>query len=117
MWIHHYTLHSRGCVVSLHAGFDAVVVFGNHDGAAVWIEQELIWIKAQTTLWFDRSVNPIAVDLARRHVGHEDVPIVVGAVGGGIDRNDPRGASIIFPIKEQQLDPGSVPGVDAEVHS
>ena len=60
-------------------------------------------------------MNPIAVDLPRPHARHEHVPVVIGAVGRGINADHPRGAGVIFPVEKQQIDSGGVAGEDTEI--
>jgi hypothetical protein len=62
-------------------------------------------------------MRAIGVDLPRPNAGHEDVPVVIRAVGGGIDSNHARGRRVVFPVEEQQLDTRAAAGEDAEVDS
>lgn len=49
-------------------------------------------------------LNSIAVDLPRFDARHEDMPVVIGSIGRGIDADHTRGASIINVIEEKQID-------------
>ena len=64
-----------------------------------------------------RPLDAIAVDLACRHPWDECVPIVVRAIVGGIDADNPRRTGIVDMVEQQQLDPGGVTRVDREIHA
>jgi hypothetical protein len=49
-------------------------------------------------------MDAIGIDLPRLSLWNEYVPIVVRSVSDGIDIDDSRRPSVIFPLKEQQLD-------------
>ncbi len=104
--IHHDALHGRGGVVALHSGGVAAVVFRNHDTSAVRVEKQLGGVKAETARGIGRSVNAEAVDLSGLNAGYEGVPIVISAVGCGIDADNARRTRIIFAVEKQQLDAG-----------
>src|SRR4029077_192094 len=81
----------------------------------VRVEENLVGIEPHAVRGIEWPVNAICVELSRPQILHEYVPIMVRAVGCGIDRDYPRGLRIIFPVKEQQLYTRGVPRVDAEV--
>jgi hypothetical protein len=58
-----------------------------------------------------------SVDLAGLHARNAHMPIVIGTVGRGIDRDHARGAPVVFPIEKQQLHAGSTAREDAEIHT
>ena len=82
-----------GGVVAGCAGGLAAVALRNGDGAAVRIEQDFVGIEAQAARGVERPVDAIGIDLAGCDAGHEDVPVVIGAVGYGIERDDARRAA------------------------
>jgi len=59
----------------------------------------------------------IGVDLTRADPRYEGVPVVIGPVSGGIERDHPRGPGIIHSVEEQELETGGVLGVDREIDS
>ena len=47
------------------------------------------------------SMHPIAIQLAGADARYEDVPVVVRTIRRGVDRDQPGGAGIVVPIKEE----------------
>jgi hypothetical protein len=69
----------------------AVIRVWNPDGLAVGIEENLVCVEAESSLGGRRSVHAESVGLPNSGARDERVPIVVGAVMLGIERNDPGG--------------------------
>ena len=70
--------------------------------ASIWINEDFGRIEAHSTWRIEWPLNSIAVDLARFHTRHEYMPVVICAVGRGIDANHTCGPSIINAIEEEQ---------------
>ena len=87
VWIHHHALHRRGGVVAFQACSFAAVILRNNYAAPVWIDENFGRIKPQAFRGVVKSLHPIRVKLSRLHSRDEHVPIMVGAVGRGIDWN------------------------------
>src|SRR5215469_11598954 len=115
--IDHDALHRDGCVVAFEASCIATVIPGNDYTAPVRIKKNLGGIKTHAAGGIERTVDPISIKLPRAQAGHELMPIVVGAVGRGIDRNYARGPGIIFLIKKQQIDGGRPTRKHAEIYA
>ena len=60
-------------------------------------------------------MDTVAVDLTGLQIGNEEVPIVIGTVLGGVEREDLRRDCAVDLVEEQQLDYGGLVGKDAEV--
>jgi hypothetical protein len=115
--IDHHALHRGRAVVTGLAGGSAIVASGDGDAAAIGVEEDLAGIEAHTARGIPRPRDAIAVDLADDHAGNEDVPVVIGAIGGRVDPDHARGAgAVVNVIEEQQLDPGRMLREHAEVH-
>src|SRR4030095_8314664 len=71
--------------------------------AAVWVKEDLFRIESHPAGRIERPLDSIPIKLPRLHVRHEHVPVMVGTIGCRVDRNDPRGLGIVFPVKQQQL--------------
>ena len=101
--IHDDALHRSGSVVAYLARSLPAVIPGNNYAAPIGVEENLGAIKPHPAAGVERPLDPIPVELARLQARHEEVPIIVGTVGRGIERDHARGVDIIFPVKEQQL--------------
>ena len=93
----------------------AAVAVGHDNAAAVRIEQDLGGVEAQPARRVGRPGHAITVDLPGPHAGHEDVPVVIGAIGEGVESDHARGLRVVLPVEKQQLDPGCMAGEEAEV--
>ena len=100
-----HALHRRRGVVARSARGLAAVPVGHGDRQGVGVEQKLARVEAQAALGREGTVGSISVELARRDPGHEDVPVVVGAVDGRIQRHDPGRLRRLLPVEEQELHP------------
>ena len=114
-WVRHHALHrGRGSVAFLARRL-ATVASRHHHASGIRVEQDLGGIESHAVRRILRSRHPIAIYLSRLNAGYEDVPVVVRAVDRGIQANRASWASLINTIEEEELDPGSVLGVDTEV--
>ena len=75
--------HRCSGVVARPPGGLAIIGFRNDHAAAIRIDQHLVGVEAQSVP--RRPLNAVAVELARSHIGNEGVPVVIGAVGRGIE--------------------------------
>ena len=110
-------LHGDGGVVARGGRGDTVVAGGQGHAAAVGIDQHLVRSEAQPRLRCLRPVDSVAIDLAGAESRHEAVPIVVGPVANGIERDHPCGPRVIDGVEEQQLDSGGTGRIDREIHA
>ena len=67
--------------------------------------------------WREGPVSPIDVYLAWLKVWHKDMPIVMGVVPAGFERDDFRGVDGIRVIEQEQLHPGRTFREHAEVNA
>ena len=102
-------------VVSLFARRGAAIISRNSDRPAVRIEKELGPVKAEPACRIEWSVGPKSVNLSRLNAWHEDVPIVISAMAGGVDLDYSRGTRILVTIEHKQLNARCAPGVQAEI--
>ena len=82
---------------------------GHDDGAPIGIEQNLARIEAQTLPGIERTEGAICVDLSGTDSGHENVPVMVGAVRARIELDHPRRLRRSGIIEQQQLHPSRLP--------
>src|SRR5262249_17334433 len=101
--IDYHALHRCRGVVAFPASRLTAVVPGNYDSPAVWVEEGFGLIKHQPVRRIGWPLNAITVKLPRLHAGYEHMPVMVGKIGDGIERDDARGSGVILPVKEQQL--------------
>src|SRR3954466_13469742 len=80
-----------------------VVSFGNHDPAPVRIEQNFFGVETQTSGRIKRSMDSIPIEVSRANAGHKHMPIVIGAIGNGIDSDHIGRLRIVLPIEEKNL--------------
>src|SRR5215471_965389 len=113
--INHDALHRGGCIVALEASGIAAVIPGNDYAAPVRVKENFGRIKAHPTRGIERTVYAITIKLPRPQARHEHMPVVVVAVGHGIDRNYARAPGIIFAVKEQQIHSRRPTGKHAEI--
>ena len=66
----------------------------------VGVEQQLVVVEAVAGLGLVRAVHPIAVELARAHVGQVAVPDLVGVLG----QRDARDLALAGVVEQAQLD-------------
>src|ERR1700679_3736946 len=64
-----------------------------------------------------RTIGAITVKLSLPYAGHEDVPVMRGAMESRIKRNDPGRPRIIGMVKEDDLQPCRIGGKNAEICS
>ena len=98
--IDNHALHRCRGVVALQGCSFAAVIPGNNDAPAVWVQEDLRGIKAHAICGIERSLNAVAIKLARFYFRYERVPIMTRAVHCGIDRDKARGRRVVFPIKK-----------------
>ena len=115
--IHHHTLHRRRGVVAFTFGRATAVILGDNDAAPVRVQENFAAVKAHSPGRIERPLHSIAVDLPRLPAWHEHMPVVVGAVGGGIQGDHARGPGVILPVKEQQLHACRASGEQTEIHA
>jgi hypothetical protein len=116
--IDHHALHRGRTVVTCRAGRGAIVAIRDRHATTIRVKQDLGGVEAHTVRRIPRALDAIAVDLAWRHARDEHVPVVVGAIGGRVDPDHPRGLrAVVDVIEQQQLDSGGVLGEHAEVHA
>jgi hypothetical protein len=113
--IEHDALHRRLRVVARVARLVTTVRLWHDYATTVGVEENLAGIEAHPARGIERTLHPIAVQLAGSYVRHAHVPVVVRAVGRWIEGNDARCARVIHPIEQQQLDSGRVLRKDTEV--
>src|SRR5215510_14800766 len=102
-WIGHHALHRLGGIVAGAERCSAVVSIRYRHREAVRIEEDLFAVEKLPLLRRKRPVCTVCVDLARPAIRHERVPVVVGSMTVGSERNDPRGLWSILPIEKQKL--------------
>jgi hypothetical protein len=94
-----------------------VVVPWNDYSPAVWVKKDLGWIKAQAIRRIKWSLDSICVDLPRAYTWYKYMPVVIGAIGGGIDGDGTGRLRIVLLVEKQQFNPRGLRGEDAEVHT
>jgi hypothetical protein len=88
------------------------VVEATMDGARVGVEDELVWIEAQTELGPVRAVDTIAIRLTRAQLRNISVPDVSGALREG----DALGFVRVIRVGEEaDFDRGGVLGEEREI--
>ena len=112
-----HALHGPGVVAAGAARGAAAVVARHRDGAAVGVEQQLVAVEAVAAQRVEWAVHAPGVELAHREAGHEDVPVMPGAVAVGVERERARRRARIGVVEEQQLDAFGVARIDAEIHA
>ena len=115
--VDHDALHRAGGVLARSGRRVTTVRRRNRHATAVRIEENLGGIEPHPSRRVGGPLDSVAVHLARLHARHEDVPVVVRAVGRGIDGDHERGPGVVDAIEEQQLDPSRVPREHAEVRA
>jgi hypothetical protein len=114
--IDHDALH-RGCDIGAGlAGGVATVVIRNNHATTVGVEKDLGGIEAHAVGGVPWPFDAIAVDLACFNTRDGHVPVVPGAIGGGVDMDYTLGLRVIDIIEKQQLDRGGILGEHTEVH-
>ena len=83
----------------------AGIRLGHDDGAPVGVEQHLARIETQAALGIERTEGAIRVELSGTDAGHENVPVMVGAVRARIEVDHPCRLRRRGIIEQQQLDP------------
>ena len=91
--IRHDALHRGGRVVAGPFRGVPVVGAGHRHGAAVRVEEDLPAVEPEPALWRERAVGTVGVDLSRPEIRHEDVPVVIGAMGSWIEQRSRVSAS------------------------
>ena len=86
--IGHDTFHRRRRIVAGPARGFSIVVFGDRDGETIRVEKNLLAIEPKTAFRREWSMGAIAINLARLEVRDKDMPVVIGAVSVGIERDD-----------------------------
>ena len=107
--------HGRGGIVAGPRRSPAVVCRGDRYGETVRVEEHLLGVEPISTLRGEGPVRPVGIHLARLKVRHKDMPVVIGAVLLGIERDDPCGLRGILVIEQKQLHKGRTLGEHAEV--
>src|SRR5579864_5176839 len=83
-WIHDHALHRRGCVVAILSRRFTRVVARNGNSATIRVEQDFRRVKTQAFGGIEWPVHPKSIKLPHPQARNEDVPVVIGAVGGWI---------------------------------
>ena len=79
------------------------------------IEQQVGWIEAQAQRRLPGALNPPAIELAGPDPLNPSVPVVTGAVPGGIEGDAMAGHGIPDVLEQAQLHGRRPPGVEAEI--
>ena len=61
------------------------------------------------------AIDTIAVELASTAIGNEDVPVVAGAISGGVELDDAFGRDIVGTAEKQEFNAGCGLRIDAEI--
>src|ERR1700746_828292 len=85
--IHYYALHRCRSAVTFASCCFPAVILGNSHAAPVRVEEDLVGIEPHAVGGVEWPMNAICVKLSRSQILYEYVPIVVRAVGRGIDRD------------------------------
>src|SRR5438309_10944907 len=115
--VQYNAFHCRCSVVPMSTCCVPVVCFGDRDSMPVRIEQNFFGVETHTSGRIKRSMESIPIELSRANAGHKHMPIVIGAIGNGIDSDDIGRLCIVLPIEEKNLNSGSFTGKYAEVYS
>ena len=86
--VHDHAFHRCCAGVAGSARGHTAIAIGDGDAPTVRVEQELRRIEPHRVAGIERARDAIAIQLARHHAGNKDVPVVIRAVGGGIDIDD-----------------------------
>src|SRR5262249_6033884 len=93
----------------------ATVVFRNNDTACIRVDQNFSRIEAHAICGIGGAFNSIPVYLARFHIGHEYMPVVIRMVSEGIDASYTRRPRIVNFVEEEQFHACGMLRVYAEV--
>jgi hypothetical protein len=103
---------TRICCDGLHCTFSlvckAVVCLRDGDRSTIGIQQNLIYIEAQSALRLEWAKSSEGIDLTRGQVRYKDVPVVIGAVLARRQGNDSLWFDRILTIEQQQFHQGRV---------
>jgi hypothetical protein len=113
--VHDNALHRGRGAVALLARRVTAVAARNHHATAIRVQENLGRIESHPARRIARSLDAIAIDLARLKALHRHVPVVVRAVHGGIQAKHARRTVVIHAIEEEQLDGRGVSREDTEV--
>src|SRR6478609_9571900 len=80
-----YAFHGCGEIISRAASALSVVVLGNDYASAIWVQQTFLGVEPQSIFRVEWSVSSICVNLSRRGVRDEHMPIMVSTVCVWID--------------------------------
>ena len=72
-------------------------------GSRLQLTEDFVAIKTETFFRGIRTINSIPIELTGANAAHKGVPIKIGSIFLGIERNDSRGRFIIRIIKQQQF--------------
>src|SRR5262249_53875797 len=72
-------------------------------GKSVRVEKHLLGVKPKSAVRIERTMSPVSIHLAQLYVGDEGMPVVIGAMPVGLQRNDPCGPGGILVIEKEQL--------------
>src|SRR5262245_16493199 len=96
--------HGDRGVAAASTGGAAIVVVRYGDRQTVRIEEHLLPVEPTAALRLERSVSPVRVDLTDGETGHEDVPVVIGAMRARIERDHATGLGRLLAVEQQQFD-------------
>src|SRR6516162_3667121 len=82
---------------------------------AVWIKENFGRIEPLAISGIERARYSVGIDLAWLHGRHENMPVVIGSVNRGIERNHSCRLVVIFLVKKQEIYARGMTGVNAEV--
>src|SRR6266542_3712367 len=90
-------------IVTGPRGGPAVVSLWDRYGETVRIEEHLLGVEPRSTIGCEGPVGPVGIHLARLEVWHKDMPVVIGAVLIGFERDNPCGLDGIRVIEQKQF--------------
>jgi len=102
--IGHDTFQARRGIIARPRGGPAVVSVWHRYGQPVRINKHLLAVEPKSPFRGEGAVRSIGVYLTRPQVRHKDVPVVIGAVLIGFERDDRCRLDGIHVIEQKQLD-------------
>jgi hypothetical protein len=103
MRVNYDVLHrGRSVTFGAASGFTAVVL-GNDCAPAVWVKENLGGIEPQATSGIKRARHSVGIDLARLHLWYKNMPVVIGAVNGGIETDHTCRVTVILLVEKQEF--------------
>src|SRR6516225_7230628 len=113
--VDHHALYGDRIVLPKSARRLPRVPIGHDSGASVRIEEHLRRIETKTACGIERAGGAIRINLSGTDSGHENVPVMIGAVRARIELDHAgrvRGGGI---VEQQEVHPARLPRKHAEV--